>query len=200
MTTRGRQPVIQRRRQQRSLIPGETRNALSTRRLRPAKCASARCPRSTPNNPPSASSSAHPSCPAPDPQPITPPGVSPTQAPPACRCPRSSKPTAEGPPTARPKTEKRERCGALTSIPRSATPPARLGLEHHARTTPSTSSRGRALRSYRSDQQPVGFSNARRPGQHPHHPYGQNGHHRHHLLSGAGIPGGNCDPSGYQHG
>ena len=76
----------------------------------------------------------HLSSPAPHPQPITPPGVLPTQAPPACCCSRSSRPNGEGSPTARPSAEKRNRekmwrSIALTS---SAPPPPRLGLQHRA--------------------------------------------------------------------
>jgi hypothetical protein len=72
----------------------------------------------------------HLSCPAPDPQPITPPGVLPTQAPSACSCSRSSTPNGEGSPTARPSAEKRkrEKMWRSTTLTSSAIPPPRPGL------------------------------------------------------------------------
>jgi hypothetical protein len=47
----------------------------------------------------------HLSSPAPDPQPITPPGVLPTRAAPAYYCSPFSKPIGAGSPTARPSAE-----------------------------------------------------------------------------------------------
>jgi hypothetical protein len=72
----------------------------------------------------------HLSCPAPDPQPITPPGVLPTQAPSACSCSRSSTPNGEGSPTARPSAEKRkrEKMWRSTTLTSSAIPSPRPGL------------------------------------------------------------------------
>jgi hypothetical protein len=72
----------------------------------------------------------HLSCPAPGPQPITPPGVLPIQAPPACCCSPSFTPNGEGSPTAKPSAEKRkrEKMRHSTALTTSAPPPPRLGL------------------------------------------------------------------------
>ena len=75
----GRQPVIQRRRQQQSLIRVDHANVLSATRLRPPEMRVSALSKSYFGQSTITELIRHPSSRAPCPQPITPPGVLPTQ-------------------------------------------------------------------------------------------------------------------------